>query len=163
MYINIKMYTRTHACTHTLTHTHTQRYIRKVFIPSQDTSWQAAWIGLNYSWAKRNKQWGTKYFSMAFNNWTRYLKRDTEKPWASTQRFCSLSIIHYGYILVHMVIIYLTTAIEFCNSYFFSYGLVNPLPECQTETTVLHSAQIIFLYHFMENISMFTEMQSCGL
>ncbi len=43
---------------------------------------------------------------------------------------------------------HLTTAIEFCNSYFLSYGLVDPLPECQTETTVLHSTQIIFFIAF---------------
>ncbi len=46
-----------------------------------------------------------------------------------------------------MVIIW-PLLLNFVTVTFLSYGLVDPLPECQTETTVLHSTQIIFFIAF---------------
>lgn len=124
-------------------HMHTHRHLRMLIIPSEGTSWQAAWIGLNYSLAKRNKQWRTKYFSMVFNNWACYLKRDTENHEPALK---GLFIIHNTLQLRISAFGHrLTAAIEFWNSFFWCYDFVDPLPECQTATSLTKHADDIFI------------------
>lgn len=86
---------------------------------------------------------------MVFNNWACYLKRDTENREPALK---GLFIIHNTLQLRISAFGHrLTAAIEFWNSFFWCYDFVDPLPVCQTATTVLHSMQMIFLWQFWGN------------